>query len=48
MNDDLFAFMRLVTRQIHEARSVNHMFGTAIRRFTAVMFKNSSNNSYSN
>jgi len=24
------------------------MFGTAIRRFTAVMFKNSSNNSYSN
>jgi len=24
------------------------MFGTAIRRFTAAMFKNSSSNSYSN
>ena len=53
-NDDLCAFMRYEHNgsrgQIHKALytcCANQMFGTANSRFTAVMFKNSSNISYS-
>jgi len=44
----LFLIIKLLNTSLNFfVGSVNHMFGTAIRRFTAVMFKNSYNNSYS-